>query len=153
MPFGLCNAPTTFMRVMNDVFRPYINKFVMIYLDDILIFISSKEEHVKHVKQVFEILHREKLYSKLSKCEFWKNSLLYLGYIVGGGHLKLYPDKIDVILKWPRPQNVTEVRSFLGAVMYWRKFIAQFSLTASPLHALTGSKFTFQWGSKQKKRI
>ena len=85
MPFGLCNAPTNFMRVMNDVFHPYIDKFVIIYLDDFLIFSSSMEEHVRHVKQVFEVLHREKLYLKLSKCEFGKTSLNYLGYIVGGG--------------------------------------------------------------------
>jgi len=124
MPFGLCNAPTTFMRVMNDVFHPYIDKFVIINLDDILIFNSSIEEHVKHVKQVFEVLNREKSYIKLSKCEFGKTSLNYLGYIVGGGSLKIDPAKIDVIVKWPRPQNVTEVRSFIGAIQYWRKFIA-----------------------------
>lgn len=88
---------------MNDVFFPYIDKFVIIYLDDILIFSSSLEEHVRHVKQVFEVLHREKLYLKLSKCEFGKASLNYLGYIVGAGSLKIDLDKIDVILKWPRP--------------------------------------------------
>ena len=91
------------------------------------------------------------MYLNLSKCEFGKTSLIYLSYIVGVGHLKIDPTKIEVIVKLPRPQNVTEVRSFLGAVRYWRKFISQFSLIASPLHALTGYKVSFQWGGKQKK--
>ena len=77
--------------------------------------------------------------------------MVYLGYIVGGGHLKIDPAKIDPIVKWPRPQNVTEVRSFLGAVQYWRKLISHFSLISSPLHALIGSKVSFQWGGKQQK--
>ena len=102
MPFGLCNAPTTFMWVMYDVLCPYIDKFVIIHLDDILIFSSSMEEHVRHVKQVFEVLQRETMYLKMSKCEFGKSSLIYLGYIVGGGHLKIDPMKINVIFKWSR---------------------------------------------------
>ena len=128
---------------MNDVFCPFIDKFAIVYLDDILIFSSSWEEHVKHVKQVFDVLQKEKLYLKLSKCEFGKTSLVYLGYIVGGGQLKIDSTKIDVIVKWRRPQNVTEVRSFLGAVQYWRKFISRFSFMTSPLHALTSSKVSF----------
>ena len=101
---------------MNDFFRPFIDKFVIVYLDDILIFSSIWEEHVKHVKQVCDVLKREKLYLKLSKCEFGKTSLVNIGYIVGGGQLKIDPNKIDVIVKWPRPQNVMEARSFLGAI-------------------------------------
>lgn len=131
------------MRVMNDAFRPFIDKFVIVYLDDILIFSSSLEKHVKHVKQVFAVLQKEKLYLKLCECEFGKTALVYLGYIVGGGQLKIDPTKIDVIINWPRPQNVTEVRSFLGVVQYWRKFISRFSFIASPLHALTSSKASF----------
>lgn len=91
------------MRVMNDVFRPFIDNFFIAFLGDILIFSSSWEEHVKHVKQVFDVLQKEKLYLKLSKCEFGKTSLLYLGYIVGGGQLKIDPTKIDIIVKWQRP--------------------------------------------------
>ena len=84
MPFGLCNAPTTFMRVMNDVFRPFLDDFLIVYLDDILVFRKTWEAHVGHVKQVSDTLKKDKLYVKLSKCEFGKTSLVYLGHIVGG---------------------------------------------------------------------
>jgi hypothetical protein len=143
MPFVLCNAPATFMRVMNDVLGPF--------LDDILIFRKSREENVKHVKQVLDVLRKEKLFLKLSKCEFGKTSLIYLGHIVGGGELKIDPSKVKFILEWPKPSNVTEVRSFLGAAQYWRKFIANFSSIAAPLHAMTSVKQVFQWGGKKHK--
>jgi hypothetical protein len=151
MPFGLCNAPATFMRVMNDVLRPFLDECVIVYLNDILIFIKSREEHVKHVKQVLDVLRKEKLFLKMSKCEFGKTSLIYLWHIVGGGELKIDPSKVKVILEWPKPNNVTEVRIFLGAAQYWRKFIANFSSIATPLHAVTSVKQVFQWGGKQQK--
>jgi hypothetical protein len=151
MPFGLCNAPATFMRVMNDVLRPFLDDCVIVYLDDILIFSKSCEEHVMHVKQVLDVLRKEKLFLKMSKCEFGKTSLIYLGHIVGGGELKIDPSKVKVILEWPKPNNVTEVRIFLGATQYWRKFIANFSSIAAPLHAVTSVKQVFQWGGKQQK--
>jgi hypothetical protein len=99
MPFGLCNAPATFMRVINDVLRPFLDDCVIVYLDDILIFRKSREEHVKHVKQVLDVLRKEKLFLKMSKCEFGKTSLIYLGHIVGGGELKIDPSKVKVILE------------------------------------------------------
>jgi hypothetical protein len=150
MPFGLCNAPATFMRVMNDVLRPFLDDFVIVYLDDILIFSKSREEHIEHVKRVLDVLRKEQLFLKLSKCEFGKTSLIYLGHIVGGGELKIDPSKVKVILEWSRPSNVTEVRSFLGAAQYWRKFIANFLSIAAPLHAVTSVKQGFQWGGKQQ---
>jgi hypothetical protein len=99
MSFGLCNSLATFMRVMNDVFRPFLDDFVIVYLDDILIFSGTWDEHVRHVKQVLDTLQREILYVKLSKCEFGKTPLVYIGHIVGGGQLKIHPSKIDVIAK------------------------------------------------------
>jgi hypothetical protein len=150
MSFGLCNASTTFMRVMNDVFRPFLDDFVILYLDDILVFRGTWDEHVRHVKQVLDTLQRENLYVKLSKCEFGKTALVYLGHIVGGGQLKIESSKIDVIVKWPEPKSVTEVRSFLGVVQYWRRFITNFSFIASPLHALTSVKKNFQWEGKKQ---
>jgi hypothetical protein len=116
-----------------------------------LIFSQRWEDHIKHVKTIFELLKKEKLYIKLSKCEFGKNSLVYLGYIVGNGQLKIDPTKVEVIVKWPKPTTATEVRSFLGEVQYWRKFIANFSYITTPLHALTSVKQVFQWGGKQQK--
>jgi hypothetical protein len=118
MSFGRCNAPTTFVCVMNDVFRPFLDDFVIVYLDDILVFSWTWDEHVSHVKKVLDTLQREKLYVKMSKYEFGKTALVYLGHIVGGGQLKIDPSKIDVIVNWPEPKSVTEIRSFLGAVQY-----------------------------------
>lgn len=141
------------MRVMNHVFHPFIDNFVIVYLDDILIFNSSLEEHVKHVKQVFDVLQRGKLYLKLSKCEFGKNSLVYLGDIVGGGHIKIGPTKIDVIVKWSRPQNVTKVRILLGAVQYWRKFISHFSFIGSHFMLLKVLKSLFSGEENNKKHL
>ena len=104
--------------VMNDVFGPFLDDFVIVYLDDILIFSGTWDEHVRHVKQVLDTLQRETLYVKMLKCEFGKTALVYLGHIVGGGQLKIYPSKIEVIVRWPEKKSVTDIRSFLGAVQY-----------------------------------
>lgn len=148
MPFSITNAPATFMRVMNDVLKPFLDDFVIIYLDDILIFNKTWEEHLKHVKVTLDVLKKENLYVELSKCEFGKTYLIYLGHIVGGGELKIDPSKVAVIVNWHKPKYATEVRSFLGEAQYWRKFISNFSLIAAPLHALVGLNKVFQWGGK-----
>jgi hypothetical protein len=125
--------------------RPFLDDCVIFYLDDILIFIKSREENVMQVKQVLDVLNKENVFLKMSKCEFEKTSLVYLRHIVGGGELKIDPSKVNVILDWPKPNNVTEVRRFLGAAQYWRKFIANLSSIAGPLHAVTSIKQVFQW--------
>jgi hypothetical protein len=116
MSFGLCNPPETFMHVMNEVFRTFLDDFVIVYLDDILYFSRIWDEHVRHVKQILDTLQREKLYVKMSKCEFGKIALMFVGHIVGGGQLKIDPSKIEVIVNWPEPKSVTRIRSFLGEV-------------------------------------
>jgi hypothetical protein len=109
MPFGLCNALATFMLVMNEVFRPFLDDFVIVYLDEIHVFSGTWDEHMRHVKQVLDTLKRENMYVKMSKFEFGKSALVYLGHIVGGGQLNIDLSKIEVIVKWPEPKSVTKV--------------------------------------------
>jgi len=144
----LTNAPPTFMGVMNNVLRTFIDDFFIVYLDDILIFSKTWAEHLKHVKQTLDALKRENIYVKLSKCEFGKTYLNYLGHIVVGGELTIDPFKVTVIVNWPKPKSATKDRSFLRATQYWRKIISNFSLILAPLHALTGLNKVFQWGGK-----
>ena len=99
LPFGLCNAPATFMHIMNEVLRPFIDDFVIVYLDDILIYSDNWNNHVVHIHKVFEVLREEKIYLKISKCEFVRKSLVYLGHIVGEGQLNIDPTKIKAMLK------------------------------------------------------
>jgi hypothetical protein len=116
MPFGLCNAPTTFMRLINDFLCPYIDSFVIVYLDDISIYSATWEEHISHLMQVLETLKKHKLLANLKKCEFSQHYLVYLGYVIGGGELKIDPSNMYSITKWPFPTTITEIRSFVGAV-------------------------------------
>lgn len=138
------------MRVMNDLFQPFIDEF-FVYLDDILVFSKSWNENVCHVKKVFDVFKNEKLYVKLSKYDFGKTSLGYLGHIVGHGQLKIDPSKVEAIVNWPKPTSVTDIHSFLGAFQYGRRFIANFSVIAAPLHTLISVKQVFQWGGRQQK--
>ena len=133
MPFGLTNAPSTFMRLMNEVLKEYAGKFVIVYLDDILIFSQSKEEHLEHVKLVLSTLKNEKLLINLKKCSFMKKELIYLGFIVSEEGLKMDPEKIQVILDWPTPRSVFEVRIFHGLASFYRKFIRFFSQICAPI--------------------
>lgn len=114
MSFGLTNAPATFMSLMNDILRPFLDDFVVVYLDNILIYSRTAEEHTTHLKKVLSVLRENQLYAKLSKCEFAKTEVNFLGHMVGARGIHMEPGKMDAISKWPRPRNPTEVRSFLG---------------------------------------
>jgi hypothetical protein len=127
MPFGLTNAPSTFMRLMNEVLREFIGKFVVVYLDDILIFSKTKAEHLKHLAIVMRRLQQEKLLVNMKKCSFMKTELIYLGFVISANELKMDPEKVEVIKNWPSPRNVFEVRSFHGLASFYRKFIRNFS--------------------------
>nr|GFD09178.1 putative reverse transcriptase domain-containing protein [Tanacetum cinerariifolium] len=127
VPFGLTNAPTVFMDLMNQIFHEFLDKFVIVFIDDILVFSKSKKEHEDHLLTVLETLRQEKLYAKFSKCEFWLSSVAFLDHIVSAEGIMMDPAKVEAITKWPRPTSVTEVRSFLGLAGYYRRFVEGFS--------------------------
>jgi hypothetical protein len=148
MPFGLTNAPATFQTLMNSILRPYIDKFVLVYLDDILVYSNSEEEHLEHLRLVFEALRQHKLYARPKKCVFNKPTVEFCGHIVGQGVTKVLDSKVRAINEWPQPKNVQEVRQFYGLVNYYRRFIRHFSIIAASLSDL----FKSEDNDKRKRR-
>ena len=145
MPIGLTNAPSTFMRLMNEVLKKFMGKFVIVYLDDILIFNKKLEEHMMHIHRVFEKLREEKLLINLKKCSFVKE-LVYLGFVVSAEGLKMDPEKVKAILEWPTLRSATEVRSFHGLASFYRKFIRSFTSICGPLtKTMRGDRKEFKW--------
>jgi hypothetical protein len=136
VPFGLSNAPTIVMCLMNGVFREYLDKFVIVFLDDIIIYSKSEEEHEEHLRMVLQVLREHKLYAKLSKCIFYQKKIHYLGHIISTAWVEVDPKKIEAIRGWPTPKSVTEVRSFMGLSDYYRRFIKGFSRIPSPITSL-----------------
>ena len=137
MPFGLTNAPAVFMDYMNRIFRPYLDQFVVVFIDDILVYSRSKVEHEQHLRTVLNVLRDRQLYAKLSKCEFWLSEVKFLGHVVSQQGVFVDPSKVEAVLNWKRPETVFEVRSFLGLAGYYRRFIQNFSRIALPLTKLT----------------
>ena len=142
MSFGLTNVPATFLRVMNRVFASYVGKFVTIYMDDDLIYSKSRDEHIKHLRQllVFGVLRNARFYVKLFKCEFFKSEVSFLGHVVGADGVKVNPDKIAAVLRWSPPTSVHQARSFLGLANFLRRFIQGHSALVAPITNLTRSK-------------
>ncbi|PKU79630.1 putative mitochondrial protein [Dendrobium catenatum] len=149
MPFGLCNAPSTFMRLMAEVLKPFSGKFCVSYFDDILIFSPSMEEHLQHLHQVFAALRAHKLYLNMSKCEFGNPSVCFLGFIISHEGIHADPRKIAAIRDWPVPRSITDVRSFHGLANFYRRFIKGFSVIAAPLTDLMKGN-SFAWTDPQQ---
>ncbi|GBG72363.1 hypothetical protein CBR_g11941 [Chara braunii] len=145
MPFGLCNAPGTFQHAMNRIFHDYLDKFVIVYLDDILIFSKTVEEHVAHLDKVLSLLRQHKFKINGEKCEFGRTCVLYLGHEISAEGLKPDDAKVASIRDWPRPQSVTEMRSFLGMTGYYRTFVKNYSVVAAPLTDLTRLDTPWEW--------
>ena len=150
MGFGLTNAPATFMSLMTHVLRPYLRKFVVVFLDDILIFSKSWKEHLQHIDIVLGTLKKEGLYCKPSKCEFAKTQISYLGHVLTGHTIAPDPDKISTVADWPRPTSISEVRQFLGFSNYFRRFIASYSNISRPLEEISGKHSKFLWSTERE---
>jgi len=149
LPFGLTNAPPTFMRLMNSIFHKYLDDFVIIYLDDILIYSINEQEHLTHIKLVLQLLRDNHLYVNKEKCEFSVDQIEFVGHIVTANGIKADANKVIAIKNWPIPQTPTSVRSFLGAAGFYRRFIPNFSEIAAPLTDLTRDNYKFEWTNKQ----
>jgi hypothetical protein len=148
MPFGLTNAPATFCTLMNKIFHPYLDQFVVVYLDDIVVYSNTLKEHVDHLRTVFQVLRENELYVKKEKCSFARNEVIFLGHKIKDGRLMMEQDKVKAIQEWEPPTKVTELRSFLGLVNYYRRFIKGYSARATPLTDLLKKNKAWEWSKK-----
>jgi hypothetical protein len=144
MPFGLTNAPATFQYIMNSVLEPYLRKFVIVFMDDILIYSKSIEEHTHHLRLVLQLLRKHQFYIKRTNCVFAQGELEYLGHIIYAEGVKIDPMKTQVMTDWPRPSNITELSGFLGLIGYYRKIVRHYGILARPLTNLLKKK-QFLW--------
>ncbi|CAM8926221.1 unnamed protein product [Rhodiola kirilowii] len=149
MPSGLSNAPSTFLRLMNQILRPFMGTFVVVYFEDILIYSKSPELHLEHLRQVLQVLQDNKLYVNMKKCVFSTNKILFLGFIVGEDGIQADEEKIRAIRDWPTPHSVTEVWSFHGLATFYRRFVKNFSTITTPITECL-KKGKFQWGEEQE---
>lgn len=150
MPFGLTNAPATFQTFVNDALQPFLDRFVTAYLDDILIYSETLEEHKRHVRQVLEVLSMNGLHLKPEKCHFNQTEVKYLGLIIGQEGIKMDPAKVETVRNWPTPTCTRDIRAFLGFANFYRRFIKGFSQVAKPLTELTGKGIRFSWNDTRQ---
>ena len=148
MPFGLTNAPATFMHLMQQTLRKFLDDFVIVFIDDILVYSRTKEEHYSHLRQVLQVLREKQLYAKRSKCEFFQSEITFLGHVINAQGIKMEPSKVDAVLKWPAPKNIHELRSFLGLAGYYRRFVKNYSMIGSPLTSLVRKDIKYVWKSE-----
>ena len=148
MPFRLANAPTTFMDLMHRVFQPYLDQFAVVFVDDILIYSQSEEEHEDHLRVVLQILRDHQLYAKFSKCEFWVIEVRFLGHVVSTSGVSVDLEKVETVMSWERPKLVIEIRSFLGLAGYYKRFIDDFSRLTAPMTRLTQKEVKFEWNDR-----
>ncbi|QRV96825.1 Retrotransposable element Tf2 protein [Ceratobasidium sp. AG-Ba] len=148
MPFGLKNAPAVLQRMMNHLFRHLLGATVVVHMDNILIFSEKEEEHTEHVREVLRILRENNLYAKLAKCEFFVKKVIFLGLVITPEGISMEEEKIKAITEWNTPQKIMEVQAFLGFVNFYRRFIAEFSRIARPLHELTEKETKFEWSQE-----
>ena len=144
MSFGLTNAPTVFMELMNRVFQDFLDSFVIVFIDDILVYSKTNDEHAEHLRKVLLVLRKQRLYAKFSKCEFWLQKV-FLSHVISKDGITVDPAKVEAVIGWARPTTVTEVRSFLGLAGYYRRFIKDFARIAAPLTHLTRKGKKFDW--------
>ena len=147
MPFGLSNAPGTFQRLMNEVFRDYLYKFILIFLDDVLAYSTNKADHLGHLRTIFQTLRALNLKLKPKKCKLFQREVVYLSHIIGNGGAKPDPDKVSAVKHWPVPKTVKQIRSFVGFCNYYRRFVRDFAQIARPLTDLTKKDARFEWNS------
>ncbi|KAL0540339.1 hypothetical protein IC582_024574 [Cucumis melo] len=149
MPFGFSNAPSTFMRLMNQILQPFLKQFIVVYFDDILIYSSSKEDHLKHIQLLFTALQENELHINLKKCEFLCYSIHFLGFIISCNVIFVDPKKIDSISSWLQPKTPKDIQCFLGLASFYRRFIKSFSTITTPMTNCL-KKGSFQWGQAEE---
>jgi hypothetical protein len=143
--FGLTNASSYFMNMMNKVFMDKLDKFMVVFIDDILIYSATAEEHEQHLRVVLEKLRQNQLYAKFSKCDFWLEEVAFLGHVLTAKLVVVDPAKIEAVKEWEQPHNVTDIRSFLSLAGYYRRFIENFSKIAKPMTNLLEKTNEFEW--------